>query len=217
MSILAQVLLALAPAPDSLALPVNADEQDILAFSPGSRAQDERNIPFHALRSAHPAPATETHASPPDGLVACGHPANVVASAVSLQECVNGACRLNDIGEPCEKGVFFAARLEGIAGTIGGSACADIAGPAPRFSAATHGPLSNVGSFGLPSAYHRPASLLLFSLLVFAVSTSLILSYWVIFSLDGRGTHRSSSWAPGPGLLDLLAAQPCHDVYDVRT
>ncbi|KAJ7622938.1 hypothetical protein DFH06DRAFT_1305485 [Mycena polygramma] len=66
MSILAKLLLALAPAPDSLALPENADGQDILAFSPRSRAQNERNVLLHAPRSAHPAPAPETHASPPD-------------------------------------------------------------------------------------------------------------------------------------------------------
>lgn len=66
MSILANLLLALAPAPDRLALPENADGQDTVASGPRSRAQKERNIPSHASRSAYPAPAIEPHASPLD-------------------------------------------------------------------------------------------------------------------------------------------------------
>ncbi|KAJ7442906.1 hypothetical protein B0H11DRAFT_1932105 [Mycena galericulata] len=49
-----------------LTLPVNVDAQDIPAWSTHSRAQNWGNIPFHAPLCARPAPALETHASPPD-------------------------------------------------------------------------------------------------------------------------------------------------------
>ncbi|KAJ7477657.1 hypothetical protein FB451DRAFT_1454498 [Mycena latifolia] len=62
MSILANPPLAPAPAPETAALPVNADEQDrdILAYSTRSRAQKRGNrvlVPFNADPRALPAPA----------------------------------------------------------------------------------------------------------------------------------------------------------------
>ncbi|KAJ7669884.1 hypothetical protein DFH06DRAFT_1372247 [Mycena polygramma] len=223
MSILANLLLALAPAPDRLALPMNADAQDILAFSPRSRAQTERNILSHASRSAHPAPAIEPHASPPDvsGQNVLGS-TNSRAQAwdpclrdsspvdvrpMSSHSCppsspvktvFSGACRPDHTRKLREKGVCFAAGLEGIARTTGGSACADTAGPVPRFFAATHGPLSNlnVGSFGLPSVYHRSATLpilVLLSLLVLSLSAASTLVYWAISSLDTSAPQSDST------------------------
>jgi hypothetical protein len=103
MSVLANSMLALAPDPETAALPVNVDAQDILARITGSRAQNEGNSFSYCLM--HPV-------SSPWPLPLC-HP-------FKESSC---ASRLDEARGRREKRVVLSRRLSDIAKAPGVSLC----------------------------------------------------------------------------------------------
>ncbi|KAJ7938648.1 hypothetical protein B0H13DRAFT_1851592 [Mycena leptocephala] len=188
MSILAVSLLAPAPAPETATLPVNADAEAIPACSTRSRAQNWGNIQFHARLCARPAPALETHASPQD----TGE---------------SSASRLGDSRGPCEMGT---------ATTTGGSPCIGTAGIGidPKIFALTHGPSTDLGTPGSPSASLRIVPPVIGDVVACRSPVRVLLLLVSFFSLLLAGIFSSprmtQSLPPGAAIL-VLTYRPCSD------